>query len=151
MTIEFSLRQRAKRSRFFACAYLCLAVVILIGGFLSLPFIAEKTLRSITQMESVASNASGDGNTLHIFALIILIVCLLVISFAGFLLARGAMIEMESSVRFNGIADALCLAGDDLQQFEVATAVLVPKTKYFPEFSEKNLKVLLELLKTARG
>jgi hypothetical protein len=161
MTIEFSLRQRATQSRRFAVIYLGLAIVILVVAYVSFPSIAGMTLKSINQIEGSMANMNSDASTmvvakapfvsLHIFALIILILCLSAISFASYLLARSAFIEIESAARFNGLADALCIAGGDLKQFEIATAALVPRSKYFPELSEKNLKNLLDVVKTVRG
>jgi hypothetical protein len=159
MTIEFSLRRRANQSRWIAIAWLSLATIILIGSYVSLPIIAGKTLISINQIESssvIVDGASADVEKasfihLHIFALIILILCLAVISFASYLLARTAFIELDSAARFSGLADAICIAGDDFDRLEIAATLFVPRTKSFPEISEKSLKAFLETVKNTRG
>lgn len=158
MTIEFSLRRRANQSRWAATFWLSLAVIILISSYVSLPIIAGKALNSINQIES--ASAIADSATagvekssfihLHIFALIILVLCLAVISFASYLLARTAFIELESAARFSGLADAICIAGDDFERLEIAATLFVPRTKFFPETSKKNLKAFLETVKSTR-
>src|SRR5258706_3647143 len=155
MTIEFSLRRRATQARCFAAMWLILAIVVLVGSYISLPSIASETLKSVNQIEASMQNVAIDGHPadmgrppfihLHIFALIILILCLSVVSFASYLLARAAFIELESAARFIGLADAICIAGDDFGQLEKAATLLVPRAKYFPELSEKNLKTFLEI------
>jgi len=158
MTIEFSLRRRATQARCFAVMWLSLAVIILVGSYVSFPSIATKTLQSVIQIEGSTGN---DVNTLvadraifsqlHIFALIILFLCLSVVSFAGYLLARTAFIELEVAARLIGLADAFCIAGEDFEKLEKAVPLLVPRSKYCPELSEKNLKKLIELVKNVRG
>lgn len=161
MTIELSLRRRALQARCFAAMWLILAIIILVGCYISLPSIASETLKSLNQIEGSMESVGSDGKALvtgnvlfihlHIFALIILILCLSVVSFASYLLARTAFIELESAARFIGLADAICIAGDNFEQLEKAATLLVPKAKYFPEMSEKNLKTFLEIVKNVRG
>ena len=158
MTIEFSLRRRARQARCFAIVWLGLAIIILIGSYISFPSIASETLLSVSQIEG---SSESDGTVLmtgkamffqlHTFALIILILCLSVISFASYLLARTAFIELETAARFIGLADALCIAGDDFEQLEKAATLLVPRSKYFPEATEKHLTKFLEIVKSVRG
>lgn len=158
MTIEFSLRRRATQARYFAIMWLSLAIIILIGSYFSFPSVASKTLESISQIEG---STESDGNTLvagkamffqlHTFALIILILCLSVVSFASYLLARTAFIELETAARFIGLADALCIAGDNFEQLEKAATLLVPRSKYFPEATDKHLNKFLEIVKSVRG
>lgn len=162
MSIEFSLRKRATQSRRFAFLYLSLATLILVATYVSLPSIAGKTLQSVNQLEDAtrAAVSPGEGTAaiakasfvhLHVFGLVILILCLSTVSFASYLLARSAFIEIELAARFIGLADALCIAGNDFQQLERAAMLLVPRTKYFPELSEKNLKAFLDIVKGVRG
>jgi len=82
-----------------------------------------------------------------------LVLGLFAVSFACFLLSRSAFIEIELAARFNGLADALCMAGNDLGQLEKAANFLVPKSKYLsvPEiFSAKDLKSLAEFAEQLR-
>jgi|SRR6267378_1181667 len=158
MTIEFSLRRRAIQARWFAIMWLSLAIIILVGSYFSFPSVASKTLESISQIEG---STESDGNILvagkamffqlHTFALIILILCLSVVSFASYLLARTAFIELETAARFIGLADALCIAGDNFERLEKAATLLVPRSKYFPEATEKHLNKFLEIVKNVRG
>ena len=162
MTIEFSLRRRATQSRLFAVVYLSLAVIILVGSYFSLPTVAGKTLQSVNQIEESRTTSISPGGSviaagndsiihLHIFALIILILCISAVAFASYLLARSALIEVDLAIRFTGIADALCIAGNDFGQLEKAVVLLVPTSKYFSELQEKHLKTCLEIVKNVRG
>jgi hypothetical protein len=159
MTIEFSLRRRAVRARWYAVAWLVLAITILIGSYLSLPVIASGTLNSINQIESQSTGVeAGSANLekltfvhLHIFALIILILCLAVVSLASYLLARTAFVEFDSAARFTGLADAICISGGDFAQLEIAASLFVPRTKSFPEISEKSLKAFLDAAKDSQA
>ena len=78
---------------------------------------------------------------------------LFAIAFACFLLGRIAFIEIELAARFNGLADAMCIAVNDFGQLEKALTLLVPKAKYLsvPEMiSPKNLSSLADVIKQAR-
>jgi hypothetical protein len=138
-----------------------LAIIILVGSYISLPAIAGKTLQSVNQIEGSPPSAGGDGKDtpvglknsfaqLHAFALIILALCLVAVSFASYLLGRCAFVELELAARFNGLADALLIAGDNFEQLEKAASLLVPRPKYFPELSEKSLKTFLDIVKNLR-
>ena len=152
MTIELSLRKRAYRSRFMAAVWLCLAAVILVGTFTSLPTVTEKTIIAV----------QGSGNTPpadteskvflrpQLYAVVIVALGLFAISFACFLLGRAAFVETELAARFSGFADALCVAGDNFERLEKAANMLMPEAKYLsvPDiFSAKDLQSLVEVLK----
>ena len=118
--------------------------------------VVNKTLGYISQFEG---QASGTNNSMmadaHIqfFAIGTLILGLFVISFACFLLSRSAFVEIELAARYGGLADALCIAGNDFEQLEKAVNLLVPKAKYLsiPEIiSPKNLSSLADVIKQAR-
>jgi len=156
MTIEFSLRRRATQSRCLAAVWLSLAVIILVGTYISLPTVVNKTLRNISQF---VGQTSGTNNILmadaHIqfFVMGTLILGLSAISFACFLLGRSAFVEIELAARYSGLADALCIAGNDFGQLEKAVNLLVPKAKYLsiPEIiSSKNLSSMADVIKQAR-
>ncbi len=55
-----------------------------------------------------------------------------VVSFACFLLGRMAFVEVELAARFSGLADALCVAGNDFEQLKKATNLLFHKLNTFP-------------------
>jgi len=156
MTIEFSLRRRATQSRCLAALWLSLSVIILVGTYISLPLVVNKTLSSIIQIEGRSSETnSGVPVDAHaqFLAIATLFLAVLAISFACFLLGRSAFVEIELAARFNGLADALCIAGNDFGQLEKAANLLVPKAKYLsvPEiFSAKDLSSLLDFIKEAR-
>lgn len=160
MTIEFSLRRRAIKARWLAAMWLSLAVIVLGACYLSFPSMADETLKSVNQLESCIASSGSGGNAIpekstiiqfHVFAIIILVLCLFAVSFASYLLARTAFLELESAARLIGLADAICIAGDDFDKLEKAALLLVPTTKYFPELSKKHLKAFLEIVKSARG
>ncbi len=151
MTIEFSLRRRAKRARYMAILWLSLATLILVGTYISLPLIANSTLSTFNSTERQSSEAranpaqpTADGRSPHIelYGIGVLALGLLAICFACFLLGRTAFVEIELAARCGGFADALCLAGENFDQLEKAANLLVPGTKYLsvPEiFSTKDL------------
>jgi len=161
MTLEFSLRSRAKRARGYAAIWLTIAVLILIGTYFSLPLLTAKTLESISSFDLSTGNSAGlanlnstetgqSANGLHVFPLTVLLAELGAVFIGCFLLCRTASIEIETAVRLSAIADALCLSGDDFARFEKSVALLVPKNRFFavPESSSK--KELQELLELAR-
>src|SRR6266850_5518722 len=127
MTIEFSLRRRAVRSRYMAILWLSLATLILVGTYISLPLIASRTIATFRDIQPTA-----DNKALHIelYALGVVTLALLAIGFACFLLGRTAFVEIELAARFAGLADAVCIAGDSFDHLEKAANLLVPGTKY---------------------
>lgn len=161
MTIELSLRRRATHARCFAILWLTLAVAILVGTYTSLPVVADKILSSVSKIDRVATGATGSGKDdakeakitttyLQIFATATLILGLSIISFACYLLGRTSFFEIELAARFGGLADALCLAGNDLGNLEKAAAILVPKAKYLSSpaiLSAKDIKPLVDVVK----
>jgi len=162
MTLEFSLRRRAKRARYMAAFWLTLATLILVGTYVSLPLIATSTFRAVhtMEMEPLASGNSAalaavEAKPPHIelYAIGVLVLSLLAICFACFLLGRSAFVEIELSARFVAFADALCLAGDNFDQLEKAVNLLLPGTKYLsvPEiFSTKDLSSVMEAVRELR-
>jgi hypothetical protein len=155
MTIEFSLRRRAKRARYMAVFWLILATLILVGAYISLPLNANSTLSTIHTMEMESASAKQstiEAKTPHIefYAIGVLSLSLLSVGFACFLLGRTAFVEIELAARFAAFADALCLAGENFEQFEKAVNLLSPGTKYLsvPEiFSVKDLSSVADILK----
>src|SRR5438045_2657808 len=115
MTVEHSIRRRAAQARLFAALWLSVAVLVLVGTYVSLPFVAGKTLDAITKIEGDAAgfnNVNKEGSaaekksflTLHLFALTTLVLGVAAVSVASFLLGRAAFMEMESAERLRAIA-----------------------------------------------
>lgn len=170
MTIELSLRRRAARARWFAIAWLATATIILVSTYFSLPVVAGNTLESINRIEGNAAGVAGNSTaadntkqekttdqksffTLHMFAVITLVLAVSAVSFACYLLGKSAFVELETAGRLSGIADALCIAGDNLEQLERAAALLVPKAQYLSTsklISADDLKDFAEVLKKIR-
>ena len=164
MTIEFSLRRRATHARCLAILWLSLAIVILVGTYTSLPFVVDKTLSSVSKIDGATQGASGNVKDdvkearslslrVHLFAIVTLILGLSINLFACYLLGRSAFVEIELAARFGGLADALCIAGNDLGELETAADILVPKAKFLsvPKmFSGNDLKPLADFLKQLR-
>jgi hypothetical protein len=161
MTIEFSLRRRARLARYMAMFWLTFATVILVGTYVSLPLVANRALGTIhtMDMESSASRPTTqpllDTKAPHIelYAIGVLTLSLLAICFACFLLGRAAFVEIELSARFAAFADALCIAGDNFEHLEKAANLMVPGTKYLsvPEiFSTKHLDSLMDFIKAIK-
>jgi hypothetical protein len=163
MTIEFSLRRRARQSRLLAIIWLGMATFILVATYVSLPHFARQTLYSIGKIDiqsveakNVPTVDSPETKSLvhmQLYALGTLALGLLAISFACFLLGRTAFVEIELAARFSGIADALCIAGDNFEQLEKAADLLVPAAKYLsvPDiFSVRDLQSVAEVLKQVK-
>jgi len=162
MTLEFSLRRRAKRARYMAVFWLTLATVILVGTYISLPLIASNTLNAthIREMESYGStgpiarpNPDISASHIEFYAIGILALGLLAVFFACFLLGRTAFVEIELAARFAACADALCLAGDSFDRLEKAANLLMPEAKYLsvPDiFSIKDLGSVVDVVKGLR-
>jgi hypothetical protein len=153
MTLELSLRRRATHARFLAILWLSISIGVLIGAYASLPFIAQKTLSIAGSVDPSMQMANISHLHVPIFAITTLLMGFSVISIACYLLGRSAFVEIELAARFSGLADALCVAGSDLAQFEKAAAVLVPKGKFLSApflRSTKDLKSMAELLKQIR-
>jgi len=163
MTIEYSLRRRATQSRWLAIGWLSLAIVILMGTYISLPTVASRTLIFAGQIETPVSDktnaavtSKAEGGTLvhvRLYAVTIVALGLAIVAFACFLLGRTAFIEIEMAARLNGLADALCIAGDNFERLEKAALVLVPQPGYLsiPEFFSANTREsFLEVVKALR-
>jgi len=163
MTVEFSLRLRAKRARYMAAFWLSLATVILSGTYLSLPvmanhiatgFQAVQTEMSGSAASITSASSAARPNHLELYAIGVLALSVFAVCFACFLLGRAAFVEIELAARFLAFADALCLAGDDLAQLEKVANLLLPGTKYLsvPEiFSVKDLSSVAEIVKELRA
>jgi len=152
MTIELSLRRRATQSRYLALLWLGLAVVILVGTYISIPFIAGRALVSVST--SLHTNTIGTTSTMegqaYYCAMGMLAFGLSAISFACFLLGRGALYELEMAARLNGLADALCIANGNLETLEKAVNLLVPTGKCVTiseVLSRKDKESFAEMLK----
>jgi len=129
-----------------------LAVIILVGTYFSIPFIARQALLTV----STSLQANISGTTLPIerqvfyFAMGMFVFGLSAISFACYLLGRSAFRELEIGARSICLADALCIAHGNLEAFEKAANLFIPKGKHFisPDvLSQKERETLLELLK----
>jgi len=141
---------------------LALATAILIGTYISLPIIASNTLSAVKSLEAQPSGAKAtsqaplenNATRIEVYAVSVLTLGLLPVGFACFLLGRSAFVEIELAARFDGFADALCIAGENFDQLEKAANLLVPVTKYLSApkiFSPKDLKPILEVLKEVRS
>jgi hypothetical protein len=163
MTLEYSLRLRAKHSRYMAVVWLALATLILVGTYFSLPSIANKTFRAIHSSEAQAAETKTSGAQVNVdtkashaelYAVGVLALSLFAICFACFLLGRTAFVEIELAARSVAFADALTLAGENFDQLERVANLMLPGTKYLsvPEiFSTKDLGTVVELLKQLRA
>jgi hypothetical protein len=144
-----------------AILWLTLATTILVGTYVSLPLIASRTITTFRNIELQSSGVRAVQPTaenkaaphIELYALGVVTLALLAISFACFLLGRTAFVEIELAARFAGLADAVCIAGDSLDNLEKAANLLAPGTKYLsvPEiFSIKDLGSVLEILKQTK-
>ncbi len=164
MTIELSLRRRAAQARYFAAIWLLLATSILVGVYFSLPSIADRTLHALSRAELGIPDAKGNIGTTaqdlkassssQLYGVVALALAFGGVAFACFLLGRAAFVEMELAARFGGLADSLCIAGEDFDRLEKTASLLMPSTKYLsvPEmFSTKDFQPVVEILKQIQG
>jgi hypothetical protein len=162
MTLEFSLRRRARLARYLAAGWLILATLILVGTYLSLPPAANHTAnafrnsaaeQTVMPLVGAQSHSEAGGQHIEFYVIGTLTLCVLTISFACFLLGRAAFVEIELSARFSALADALCVAGDDFDRLEKSANLMLPGTKYLsvPEiFSTQDLDSLVEVIKAVK-
>jgi hypothetical protein len=164
MTIEFSLRRRATQARCLGILWLSLTTLILLTAFVSLPTMVARTATSVNSLNIPNSEAAAipksdgaDGRStftsVQLFAMVTVVLGLCAVSLACFFLGRVACMEIELAARFNALADALCLAGDDFGQLERAALIVVPKSKYpsAPDlFSLKDIKAVADVVKPLR-
>jgi hypothetical protein len=139
MTIELSLRHRARQSHYFAIALFALAFTLLVCAYFSLPSIACKTLNSINRLETANQqtpisnlkdtipSAQISYASLQALTLTTLVLGVSLVAFGCYLLGRAALREIESAERLRGIADAICICGDSLENLQKAVVLLVPK------------------------
>jgi hypothetical protein len=164
MTLEFSLRRRATQSRILAILWLSLAIFLLVSTYFTLPAIARGTLSSVSKIENASPEAPGtprpeenaDKSRFRgeLYALGVMSLGLIAIAFACFLLGRSAFVEIELAARFNGIADALCVGSETVEDFEKAVNLLVPAARYLsvPEiFSVSNFQSAADLIGKVKG
>lgn len=143
-----------------ATVWLGLALVVLGVVYSSLPFIVGKTLRVLATPEHVSGPAAKfdkelandftPSNYKQIIAVVSLVFGFGVVSYAAYLLGRCAQVEYAAASHFGGLADALCIAGEDLQRFEKAAAILVPKFAALSDstlFSTKEIQSIGEVFK----
>lgn len=101
------------------------------------------------QGSSSALQAASDASSLY-SAVAIVMAGLLAVSYACYLLGRSASVEMQCAWRSNALADAMCIAGGNLDDLE-KTAHLFSSLTRLPgivdDLSKKNRAAILELVK----
>ncbi len=144
-----------------AAFWLTVTTLILVGTYLSLPFVANETLSALrgnvgpSELKTSTTRPTDDPRSPHTepYTIGVLALGLFAVCFACFLLGRAAFVEIELAARFAAFADALCLAGENFDQLEKAASLMLPGSKYLsvPEiFSTKDLDSIAEVLKTLR-
>ena len=155
MTLEFSLRRRATQSRCLALLWLGLTIIILVGTYLSIPFVASRALLSVSasmHSSGTAITSPSEGQAFY-FAMGMLLFGVSAIALACYFLGRSALIELELAARSNGLADALCIAGGNMETLEKASSLLVPNGHYSAisaTLSSKEKESMIELVKFLR-
>jgi hypothetical protein len=155
MTIEFSLRRRANQSRYLAVLFVTVAVLILVGTYISLPLIVSRSLGSVAATINTNGNttASISGGLALYCGLGIILFGVTGIAFACYLLARSAFAELELSARATSIADALCISGGSFESLEKAINVLLPSGGQIGSarvLSSNDMESIIELVKLLR-
>jgi hypothetical protein len=130
--------------------WISFSIALLLGAYFLLPEVAEKTFLSIQKIDS---NQTVTAANSRILAVAIIALTSIVALAAGVLLGRLSLIEFETAARLSGLADAFCIAGNDIAQLEKAASILVPKTRYLSAtavFSAKDLRTIGEILKQVK-
>jgi hypothetical protein len=140
MTVEFSLRQRAKRAQVFAIIWILLTGIILVSAYLTLPDIAGRVFTWATSLR--------EPNP-QIISITVVTLGTAAVFYACYLFGRMAILELALSVRFCAIADALCLSENDMAMFERSATILVPDKQFFfaDAIGKSDLKAVAELVK----
>ncbi len=135
--------------------WLSIAVLILVGTYVSIPNIAARILRALIldAPSNPAVPASILGGYTFYFAILILLFGMSSVAFACYLLGRTAFLELDLAARANGLADSLCIAGGEMEIFEKASTLLVPKRLFIASssvFSEKDKESIIQFVKLLR-
>lgn len=153
MTIETSLRYRALWCRCLAVLWLAVITLILTCVYISLPTIVGAVLEYL----SLANKSlAASGSVAYNYQLMIIVITVAELALAlsvSYIFARSAYVESETAARLTGIADALCIAGSDIDKFEKAAAILVPRSKILLSggpMSKTDLKPLADIIKLLR-
>jgi hypothetical protein len=132
-----------------------MATSIFVLAFLWSPYLLKRTILVLAEPASLQHPIRASESRVlppdyiagvGLFALAALFVC-----YGTYLLGRSAMLELERSAFFNGLADAVCIAGDDFVQLEKAVALFVPRSRHVRQsdiLSMKEVKALLQVLNT---
>jgi hypothetical protein len=158
MTLEYSLRRRSVHARVMAFVWLSLACLVLGAAAGSLPWLAQKTWENALAVEISPLNVKSDlpagpasGEQRPIVWSVLIALEMSLLGSACYVFARAGFSEVDLAARYNGLADALCVAGDDLGRLEQAAAILVPKASGLKTgaaaFSAKDVQSLAELVK----
>ena len=172
ITLESSLRKRAIRAKRLALTWLFVAIILLVGICVYMPF-ASVTLLSrikmfqvkVSAVEIATSNLTfkrpeTKENIINriehpeMFTLVVMFFILLLSSLTGYLIGRSAFQEMMAAMRWNGIADAASIAGDNFPVFEKAVAIMVPTSRGMfgtDVISAGDMKLLTDFIKSIRG
>jgi len=153
ISIESSLRRRAAKNRYYGALWIISAILILAFVYFSLPLFLNRTLTKITLLNDALQQAGSKVLNVDILIIAFFIIGLITAFAASYICFKSALIEIEMSARLTGLADALCVAGKDLDQFEKAASIFVPRTRYLLSGNGspmKDLKPITELIKLFR-
>jgi hypothetical protein len=171
MTVETSLRKRARRSRLFAAFYALSAVTCIGLGMWFIYKVAkegihlERTIATLkigptsdidstpssTDKQNPETNQSLATQTLLLASSVMIF---LTACFAAFFLLRVAYQESYLCLRYDALADALCLSGNSLDALEKAASILVPRDGHFVRsdvVSSREVKVFMDIVKSMKG
>lgn len=155
MTIEHSLRRRAFQAKGFGVLWICTATLIFVIAFLWSPFLLKETILVFAEHGSLQLPIPASDSAVlppdYIAGIGLFAVAALLVCYGTYLLGRSAMLELERSAFFNGLADAVCIAGNDFVQLEKAIALFVPSSRHLRQtdiLSMKEVKALLQVLNT---
>lgn len=168
MNIELSLRRRAARAQILAGIFFSLSLAVLVGTLIYSPSWSANGFRAITSApvdERIArpvagtkelSRKEGDGSNSIGQAPIITVLILgfsLAVS-SSWLLAKAALLKLDSASRMTTLADALCITGSNLDELEKAVAILgSAKSEASPAsgVEGKDLETLVSIVSKLRG
>ena len=150
MTIERALRTRAKQARRTALVCSCAAISILIAVYGLMPAFIERTFDAIVRISETIKLPVGGALNVQSMTIITIGMGVSLAALASYLLAKAASSEKGFATRCSGLADALCLAGNDLVALEKVAPLFLSvcnRNTNTGGLPVKDIKAILDLRK----
>lgn len=173
MTLEFSLRVRARKCRRLSLLWSATASVVLVLACISVVGLTVKYVswswaqQAATAVLAASASDSAPQSALKVIAekagddafrnvavIVAALLFLIIVAYGLYILVRLALQESFLAMRYDGLADAICVGGATLSDFEKAAAIFVPKSKDMGRgdvFSSKDVRIISDFIKAAKS